>query len=79
MLKADHTVPVDQDLNNGGPLFVSTTHMQVKDTPLPLRKEKPIPAGMGIGSPPELLMIPESESDSGIRIGIKAWFVRIGI
>ena len=25
---------------------------QVKDPPLPLRKVKPIPAGMGIGSPP---------------------------
>ena len=35
-------------LNNKGPLCVCTTHIQVKDPPLPTRKKKLILAGMGI-------------------------------
>ena len=38
-------------LNNKGPLCVCTTHMRVKHPPLPIRKEKLVLAGMGIGSP----------------------------
>ena len=52
LFSVQHFTTADQDLNNGGPLSVCTIHMQDKDPPLPLRKEKPIAAGMGIGSPP---------------------------